>query len=157
VVWLGIVEARVPSIGGLLVGFLGQWWHIVAEVVGGIHRFAVGGGMERVGFGYVVILVVRLPERMLLPLLLSAKNLDSVLELRESCSISVDVLLSSFSMLSCCLSSCDSFFFLMKALDFLLNSSQFLFFCSFVFKGFILLVFDSNLFELYILLDDLNW
>jgi hypothetical protein len=60
-------------------------------------------------------------------------------------------------MLSCCLSSCDSFFFLMKVLDFLLNSGQFLFFCNFVFKGFILLVFDSNLFELYILLDDLNW
>jgi hypothetical protein len=49
-----------------------------------------------------VVLVIQLLERRLLPLLLLAKDLDSVLELRESCSFSVNTLPSGFDALNYC-------------------------------------------------------
>jgi hypothetical protein len=66
--------------------------------------------------------VVWLFEQRLLPLLLLTKDVDGVLEFRKPCSISVDVLPSSFDTLSCCLPSGDSFLFLMEPFDLLLNS-----------------------------------
>jgi hypothetical protein len=53
VVRLGIVEARVLAAGGLPMGFLDLWCHIVAEVVDGFHRLVVGD-IEDMGFGYAV-------------------------------------------------------------------------------------------------------
>jgi hypothetical protein len=85
-------------------------------------------------------------------LLLLAKDLDDVLELPESCSFSVNVLPSGFGALSCYLHSCDSFLFLTEPFNLLLDSSQLLLLCSFVFS-----VFHLDLLELYILLNDLNW
>jgi hypothetical protein len=53
VVRLDSLEARVLVAGGLPIGFLGLWCHIVAEAVGGCHKLVVGGiGDAR--FGYVV-------------------------------------------------------------------------------------------------------
>jgi hypothetical protein len=49
-----------------------------------------------------VVLVVQLFERRVLPLFLLAKDLDGVLDLCKSCYFSINVLLSSFGMLSCC-------------------------------------------------------
>jgi hypothetical protein len=119
VVQLGIAVARVLVIDDLSMGFLGRWWCIVSEAEDEFHMLEVVG-IEGVGFGYVVegggvevVLVVQLLERRLLPLLLLAKDLDLVLELRESCPFSVDVLSSSFGLLSCYLPSCDGFIFLM--------------------------------------------
>jgi hypothetical protein len=92
-----------------------------------------------------------------LAIFLLGKDLDGVLELCESCSFSINMLPSGFGTLSYCLSSCDSFLLLTKLLDLLLNSGQLFFFCSFVFKSFILLVFNLGLVELCILMGDLNW
>jgi hypothetical protein len=65
--------------------------------------------------------VIRLLEWRLLPLLLLAKDLDIVLKLYESCPFSIDVLPSSFGMLSCCILPCNGFLFLIEPLDFLLD------------------------------------
>jgi hypothetical protein len=43
VVRLDIVEATVLVAGGLPVGFLDLWCHIVAEAIGGFCRLVVGG------------------------------------------------------------------------------------------------------------------
>jgi hypothetical protein len=51
VVRLGIAEARVPIAGGLPMGFLGRWCHIVVEVVGAVHTLVEG--IEGVVSGYV--------------------------------------------------------------------------------------------------------
>jgi hypothetical protein len=68
-----------------------------------------------------VVLVMQLSERRLLPLLLLAKDLNVVLELRESCPFSVNMLSSGFGTLSCCLPSCDGILFLTEPLNLLLN------------------------------------
>jgi hypothetical protein len=60
------------------------------------------GNVAEAGLGVEVILVMRLLEQRLLPPLLLVKDLDIVLELRESCPFSVDVLPSGLSTLSCC-------------------------------------------------------
>jgi hypothetical protein len=65
-----------------------------------------------------VVLVMRLHERRLLPLV---KDLDGVLQLHESCPFSVKALPFGFGTVSCCLSSCDNFLFLMEPLNLLLN------------------------------------
>jgi hypothetical protein len=101
-----------------------------------------GGGGGKLGF---------------LPLFLLAKDLDGVLELREPCSFCVNVLPSDFSTLSFYLPSCDNLLFLMEPLDLLLNSSQLYLFCDFIFGGFVLPIFNLELLNLYIFLDDLNW
>jgi hypothetical protein len=116
-------------VGCLLVDFLNLWCLIVAEAVGGFHRLVVGilevwdlHLWQRWWLWVVVGLFVRLHERRLLPLFLLVKDLNGVLELRESSSFSVDVLPSGFSMLSCYLTSCDSFLFLTKSFNLMLNS-----------------------------------
>jgi hypothetical protein len=147
----------------LLVCFLGQWCHIVAEVVYGFHTLVVGV----LGVWYLdmrwrwerwirVVLVVRLLKQRLLALFLLVKDLDGVLELCESCSFSINMLSSGFDMLSCYLPSRDSFLFLMKPLDLLLNSGQLFLFHNFIFEGFVLPVFNLNLLKLCVFLDDLN-
>jgi hypothetical protein len=122
VVRRGIVAARVLGIGNLPMIFLDQWWHIAAVGEDEFHVVMVVG-IEVVEFGNVaevgvaVGLVVWLLEWRLLPLLLQAKDLNVVLELRESCSFFVDVLPSSFSTIRCCWSPCDGFLFLSEPLD----------------------------------------
>jgi hypothetical protein len=49
---LNIAKARVLAVGGLPIGFLVLWCHIVAAVVGGFHRL-VAGSIEGMRFGYV--------------------------------------------------------------------------------------------------------
>jgi hypothetical protein len=68
-----------------------------------------------------VVLVMQLSERRLLPLLLLVKDLNVVLELRESCPFSINVLSSGFGTLSCYLPSCDDILFLTEPLNLLLN------------------------------------
>jgi hypothetical protein len=51
VVRLSIKGTRVLAVGGLLVGFLGQWWHVVAE--GRYKFYAVMVGIEIMKFGDV--------------------------------------------------------------------------------------------------------
>jgi hypothetical protein len=96
--------------------------------------------------------MVRLFEQRLLPLFLLAKDLDGVLELRESCSFFVNMLPPGFDMLGCCLPSLDSFLFLVEPFDLLLDSGQLL-----LFYNIVLPVFHLDLLELCILLNDLNW
>jgi hypothetical protein len=50
-----------------------------------------------------------------------AKDLNVVLELRESCPFSVNVMSSGFGALSCCLRSCDGFLLLAEPLNLQLN------------------------------------
>jgi hypothetical protein len=96
VVRLGIAEVRVLFwVSGailwqrLLVNFIHWWWWVL--------------GMSYLDMwqrwrGWVgVILVVQLLERRLLPLLLLANDLDGVLELYESCSFSVNMLLLAWA------------------------------------------------------------
>jgi hypothetical protein len=113
--------------------------------------------VAEVGVGVEVVLVIRLLEQRLLPLLLLAKDLDVVLELHESCPFSIDVLPSGFGTLSCYLLPCDGFLFLTEPLDLLLDPSQLFLFCSIVFEGLIFPIFQLDLLELYISLDDLYW
>jgi hypothetical protein len=82
-----------------------------------------------VGVGLVVWLI----ERRLLPLFLLAKGVNSMLELCKFCPFSINVLSSTFGMLSCCLPSGDGFMFLTDPFNLLLNSSKLYFFCGFVF------------------------
>jgi hypothetical protein len=49
---LGIAEAKVLAVGGLLMGFFDLWYHIEVEVVGGFRRLVVGG-IEGMRFVYV--------------------------------------------------------------------------------------------------------
>jgi hypothetical protein len=67
-------------------------------------------------------------KRRLLPLLLLVKDLNGVLELRESCFFSVNLLSFDFDTLSCCLPPCDAFLFLTEPLHLLLDSGQLLLF-----------------------------
>jgi hypothetical protein len=136
----------------------------VAEAEDEFHTLVVVG-IEDVGFGNVaevgvgveVVLVIRLLEQRLLPLLLLAKDLDVVLELHESCPFSIDALPSGFGMLSRYLLPCDGFLFLTEPLDLLLDPGQLFLFCSIVFEGLIFPIFQLDLLELYISLDDLYW
>jgi hypothetical protein len=57
-----------------------------------------------------------LAPRMLLPLLLLAKDMDDILQLCEPHLLSVDVLYVSFGALSNCFSSHDGFLFLLEPL-----------------------------------------
>jgi hypothetical protein len=84
------------------------------------------------------------------------KDLDIVLELRESCSLSVYVLSSGFGSLCCGLSARDGFLPLMKSLYLLLNPGQLCFCYDFIIESFIFLVFHLNLLKLCISLNDLK-
>jgi hypothetical protein len=128
-----------------LKSFLCWWWWVLS-----LWDLEMWRGWE-----VEVVLVVRLLERRLLPLLLLAENLDVVLELRKSCPFSVDMLSSSFGTLGCCLPPCDGFLFSTESLDLLLDPGQLLFFCNFIFVGLIFPIFHLDLFKLCIFLDDL--
>jgi hypothetical protein len=97
-------------------------------------------------------------EGSFLSLLLLAKDIDSVLQLREPRPLSVNVLLASLGALNCSLPSHDGFLFLSEPVDFLLDSGQlFLLYCCFVFFGFFIPVMGLDLIKLYISLDHLYW
>jgi hypothetical protein len=49
---LDSAKAKVLVVGGLLIGFLGRWWHIVAELEDELHILAAVA-IEVVVFGYV--------------------------------------------------------------------------------------------------------
>jgi hypothetical protein len=132
----------------LLVQFI-HWWRVL--------RVWYLVMWWRLGRLVGVVLAVQLLKRRLLPLLLLAKDLDGVLELRKSCSFSVNMLSSGFCMLNYWLPPLDGFLFLTEPLDLLLDSRQLLLFYSFIFKGFIFPVLHLDLLEVYILLNDLNW
>jgi hypothetical protein len=69
----------------------------------------------------------------------------------------VDVLPSSFSALSDCLTSHDGFLFLPESLYFLLDPDQFLLFCcSFNFLGFLIPILHLDLIKLWVIVNDLN-
>jgi hypothetical protein len=106
-------------------------------------------------WGVEIVFMIRLLEWWLLPLLLLAKDLDVVLELRKYCPFSIDVFPSGFDTLCCCLPPCDGFLFLTKPLILLLDPRHLFLFCSFVFEGLIFSIFHLDLLELYISLDDL--
>jgi hypothetical protein len=73
----------------LLVNFIHWWWWVL-----GMWYFNMWQRWRRwIG----VILVMQLLERRLLPLLLLANDLDGVLELYESCSFSVNMLLLAWA------------------------------------------------------------
>jgi hypothetical protein len=84
------------------------------------------------------------------------KDLNVVLELRETCSLYVYVLPSGFGTLSCGLSVSDSFLFWMEPFNLLLNYGLFCLFRCFIFECFIFPIFHLNLLDLHINLDDLN-
>jgi hypothetical protein len=115
-----IHEEKLGLLESLVLEILAQWFyhnitttfHVVMVV--GIEVVEFGNVAE---VGVAVGLVVWLLEWRLLPLLLQAKDLNVVLELRESCSFFVDVLPSSFSTIRCCWSPCDGFLFLSEPLD----------------------------------------
>jgi hypothetical protein len=102
-----------------------------------------------------VVLVVRGFERRLLPLFLAAQDLNSVLELRKSCSFYVYALPPCFDMLDYCLPPRDRFLFLTEPFNFLLDSEQHFLFCGFFLISFLLLVLYLILLDLNISLDDL--
>jgi hypothetical protein len=103
------------------------------------------------------MVVVRLLERRILPLLLLAKDFNVVLELCKSCSLSVNVLPSGLGTLSCCLPPCEGFLFLAEPLDLLLDPGQLFLLCGFVFEVLIFPIFYLDLLKLDIALDDLYW
>jgi hypothetical protein len=145
----------------MLARFLGLWCHVAAEVAGGFHRVAdVGIGV--VAFGSVMVVgwgcfgSTGLKQR-LLPLFLVVQNLNSVLELRKYFSFSVYVLPPSFGTLDCYLPPHDGLLFLTEPFNLLLDSEQLLLFCGFFIKGFFLPVWDLDLFDLSVSLNDLYW
>jgi hypothetical protein len=93
----------------------------------------------------------------LLVLLLLSKDIDSVLQLREPCSLAIDVMPPSFYALSDCLVPHDGFLFLPKHLYFMLDLDQFLFFCSsFDFLSFLIPILHLDLIELGVATHDLK-
>jgi hypothetical protein len=90
-----------------------------------------------------------LAQQWLLSLLLLMKDVNSVLQLCETCSLSVDLLFVSFDMLSNCLFSHDGFLFLSKPFYLLLDPDQlFLLCCGFVFFNFLIPILHLNLIKL---------
>jgi hypothetical protein len=93
----------------------------------------------------------------LLALLLLAEHINGVLQLREPCSLLVDVPPSSLDALGDCLVPHDRFLFLPEPLYFLLNPIQLLlFYSSFDFLSFLIPILCLNLTELGVTMDDLK-
>jgi hypothetical protein len=94
----------------------------------------------------------------LLALLLLPKDIDSVLQLCEPCSLLVDALPPSFDVLSYCMAPHDGFLFLLEPLYFLLDSDQFLvIYSSFDFLSFLMPVLHLDLIRLGVTVNDLKW
>jgi hypothetical protein len=93
-------------------------------------------------------------EQGFLSLLLLEKDIDSILQLCEPCTLSVDMLSASFGVLSDGLPSHDGFLFLPEPLYFLLNPSQLLlFYCGFIFFNFLVPILHLYLVELDVTLN----
>jgi hypothetical protein len=92
-----------------------------------------------------------------LSLLLLTENNEGVLQLGEPRSLSVDVLPTGLGALDCSLSSQDGFLFLPELLNFLLDSSQLLLYCCFIFIGFFIPILDLDLIELCVSLSHVYW
>jgi hypothetical protein len=84
----------------------------------------------------------------LLALLSLKKDIDSVLQLGEPCSLLVDVLSSGFGMLRDCLAPLDGLLFLLETLYFLLDFDQFLLCSGFDFLSFLISALYLELIEL---------
>jgi hypothetical protein len=94
----------------------------------------------------------------LLMLLLLSKDIDGVLQLREPCSLPIDMLPPSFDTLSDCLVPHNRLLFLLEPLYILLDPNQFfLFYDSFDFLDFLIPVLHLGLIELEVAMDDLKW
>jgi hypothetical protein len=90
-----------------------------------------------------------LAQHRFLSLLLLMKDVDSVLQLYETCPLSVDMLFVSFNALSNCLFSHDGFLLLSKPFYLLLDPDQlFLLCCGFVFFNFLIPILHLNLIKL---------
>jgi hypothetical protein len=93
----------------------------------------------------------------LLALLLLLKDIGSVLQLYEPCSLLVDALLLGFSILSDCLVPHYGFLFLLEPLYFLLDFDQFLlFYSSSEFLIFFIPVLYLNSIGLRVVVNDLR-
>jgi hypothetical protein len=120
------------------------WW--------GWWRWLVGYLIMRWWWG--VGLIMDMIERGLLSLLLLAKDIDSILQLRELHPLSVDMMYMSFGVLYDGLPFYDGFLFLSEPLYFLLNPGQLLLFCcGFVLFGFLVPILHLDLVELSITLN----
>jgi hypothetical protein len=102
-------------------------------------------------------LVVLWLEQRLLPLFLVAQDLNSVLRLRQSCFLSIDVLSLGFDTLDYYLPPNDGFLFLTEPFNLLLDSEQLLFLCSFFLEGFFFPVLYLDLLNLDISMNNLYW
>jgi hypothetical protein len=108
-------------------------------------RWRWGDGIE---------LVMDVVEWSFLSLLLLAKDVNNVLQLREPHVLSVDVLPVSLGALDYGLSSHDRLLLLLKPLNFLLDSGRLFHFCFCFFFDFLVLVKD--MIEIYLSLDYLR-
>jgi hypothetical protein len=126
-------------------------------VVCGRDGCVVGGGFDYVvvvGGGVGVGLIMDMVERGFLSLLLLAKDIASILQLRELRLFSVDMLSTSFSVLCDGLPSHDGFLFMSEPLYFLLNPGQLLFFCcGFILFGLLIPILYLDLVELSVTLN----
>jgi hypothetical protein len=122
------------------------WWCLVRNLVKRRRWWRI------VGVG----LLLHVVDRSFLPLLLLVKDIHGVLQFCMPCLLSIDVLPWSFNTLSCCWSPHNGFLFLAEPLNFLLHYDHLLlFFHSFIFIGFFILVLHFNLIELRATLSDL--
>jgi hypothetical protein len=93
-------------------------------------------------------LIMDMVEQGFLSLFLLAKDIDSILQLRKSRPLSIDMLYASFGALSDGLPSHDGFLLLSKPLYFWLNPGQLLFYCSLIFFSFLIPILHLDLVEL---------
>jgi hypothetical protein len=141
------------------MGFWDLWCQFIVEVVVGGKDASVVAVVVVV-FDYAVVvgvgvgLMMDMVERGSLPLLLLEKDIDSILQLRESRPLSVTMLPVGLGALHCGLPSHDGLLFLLKLLNFLLNSSQlFVLCCCFFFFSFFIPIMNLDLIRLCLNLD----
>jgi hypothetical protein len=116
------------------------------------------GDLIRRGRGGGIGLIMDMVKLGFLSLLLLAKDIECILQLREPHPLSVDMLYASFDELSDVLPSHDGFLFLPEPLYFLLNPGQLLLFCcSFSFFSFLIPIMHLDLVELSVALNILYW
>jgi hypothetical protein len=114
----------------------------------------VGDLIMRWWWGVGVGLMMDMIERGFMPLLLLAKDIDSITQLREPRLLSIDMLPTSLRALDWSLPSHDGVLFLPEHLNFLLDSGQlFLLCCCVFFVGFFVPIMDLDLIRLCLSLD----